>query len=93
MKTYSQRLGPDTCKMHQQKAYSLTPYSRQKQTPRTIGATPASFAFLATRVATTRTQFQSFPDGAFGVLVASGVTNIDYYIMKRFICSFHLLFI
>jgi hypothetical protein len=57
VKTSSRRLKPDSCQTHQHKTDRLTPDSRQTQTPPdpTIGATIASFAFLAATVATVRT--------------------------------------
>jgi hypothetical protein len=57
VKTSSRGLKPDSCQTYQRKSDRLTPDSRQMQTPRdpAIGATIASFAFLATRVATVTT--------------------------------------
>jgi hypothetical protein len=56
MKTSSRRLKPNFSQTHQHKTERLTPDSRQTQTPPdpTIGSTTASFAFLATEVATVR---------------------------------------
>jgi hypothetical protein len=55
----SKRLKPDSCQTHQYKPDRLTPYSWQPAPPdHIIGATTASFAFLASRAATVRTSFQ-----------------------------------
>jgi hypothetical protein len=89
MKTSSRRLKPDSCQTHQHKTDRLTPGSRQTQTPpdSTVGATIALFAFLATGVATVRTQFKLFLHQTNGVLVQSSVTVIGHYIMSRYILT------
>jgi hypothetical protein len=81
--TSSRRLKADSCQTHQHKTNRLTPHS-SKRADRTIGVTTESFAFLATTVATVRTQFQVFsPHRTNGVLVQSSVIDSGHYIWSR----------
>jgi hypothetical protein len=88
VKTFSQWLKPDPCQTHQHKTDHTTPDSCQTQTPPdpTIGTTIASFAFLATRLATVRTYFQFFPHRTNGTLIQSSVTCC--YIRSRLLFLF-----
>jgi hypothetical protein len=87
LKTSSRRLEPDSSQTHQPKTDRLTPDSRQTQIP--PDPTIASFVYLATRVATVRTQFQFFPLRTNDVFVQSSVTDIGCYIKSRWITQFY----
>jgi hypothetical protein len=69
--------------------FRLHPQNRQRNSrlrpnaDSAIGATTASFAFFATRVATVRTRFKFFPHRTNGALVQSRVTDIGYYIRSK----------
>jgi hypothetical protein len=73
VKTSSWWLKPDSCQMNQHRTHRLTADSCQMYTSwdPTVGTATASFAFLATRITTIRTNFQLFLHCGNGAVVGA----------------------